>query len=227
MREIGPLSRRGCGRDEGPLLRRVRIGAVVVFIIALLGACSVSGRRTDSTSVGAAPASQVMTQTPTMRTGGTLPPRAVGNAQPDFNGIGPLRFGMTAQQMRKAWGVPLYGEAPLKDPLACYYLRLRKDDYGLLLMIEGGKFVRADVRKDSIPAPGGGRVGMTGDAMRKLYAGRIQTAPNKYDPPAQTLRVVPLHNEPARLVFEVDARGKVRSWRVGVPPQVDYVEGCS
>ncbi|HWI23748.1 MAG TPA: lectin, partial [Lysobacter sp.] len=29
------------------------------------------------------------------------------------------------------------------------------------------------------------------------------------------------------LVFETDAAGKVTAWRAGVPPQVDYVEGCS
>jgi hypothetical protein len=29
------------------------------------------------------------------------------------------------------------------------------------------------------------------------------------------------------LVFEVDPSGKATDWRIGVPPQVDYVEGCS
>ena len=29
------------------------------------------------------------------------------------------------------------------------------------------------------------------------------------------------------LVLELDAEGRVDEWRVGVPPQVDYVEGCS
>jgi hypothetical protein len=28
-------------------------------------------------------------------------------------------------------------------------------------------------------------------------------------------------------VFETDAGGTVTEWRAGVPPQVDYVEGCS
>jgi len=29
------------------------------------------------------------------------------------------------------------------------------------------------------------------------------------------------------LLFETDAAGKITRWRVGVPPQIDYVEGCS
>lgn len=32
---------------------------------------------------------------------------------------------------------------------------------------------------------------------------------------------------PTRLVFEVDAADNVTSWRVGLSPQVEYVEGCS
>jgi hypothetical protein len=32
---------------------------------------------------------------------------------------------------------------------------------------------------------------------------------------------------PSKLVFETDAAGKVTAWRVGLTPQVDYVEGCS
>jgi hypothetical protein len=31
----------------------------------------------------------------------------------------------------------------------------------------------------------------------------------------------------AKLVFETDAAGKATAWRVGLSPQVDYVEGCS
>ncbi|MEO7148351.1 MAG: lectin [Rhodanobacteraceae bacterium] len=156
-----------------------------------------------------------------------MPARSVYDALPDFNGLGPLRFGMDEQQMQKAWTRPLYGAASANDPNACYYLRPRKDEYSLLLMMEGGKFVRVDVRKDSITAPGGGRVGLAVDGLRKLYADRIEAMPNKYDSAAHTLRVIPPHDEHARLVFETDANGKVVSWRIGLPPPVDYVEGCS
>lgn len=157
----------------------------------------------------------------------SMPARSVYDALPDFNGLGPLRFGMDAQQMRKAWTQPLYGAAPANDPNARYYLRPRKDDYNVLLMMDGGKFVRVDVRKDSVTAPGGGRVGIAVDALRKLYVDGISASPNKYDPMVQTLRVVPPHGGSARLVFKTNAPGKVTSWRIGLPLQVDYVEGCS
>lgn len=163
---------------------------------------------------------------PPMQTGGTLPARSVYAAQPDFRGLGPLRFGMDRVQMEKAWTRPLYGHAPAGDPDACYYLRTREDDGTFLLMMEGGRFVRIDVRAPGIGAPDGGGVGSSAADIRKLYAGRISETPDKYDPHASILRAAPRHDEPAWLVFEINAQGAVAAWRIGLPPQVDYVEGC-
>ncbi|HJU09116.1 MAG TPA: lectin [Rhodanobacteraceae bacterium] len=156
-----------------------------------------------------------------------LPARSVLDAMPDFEGIGPLHFGMSAGQMRKAWGGPLYGEAPANDSLACYYLRPSQDQYDLLFMVEGDRFVRIDVKTESKTAPGAGRVGMSIAELRKLYGGRIKTAPNFYDPDSTDLRVVSPHGEDALLLFEANEKGVVTSWRIGKPQQVNYVEGCS
>lgn len=203
----------------------IRTAFIAAMALALAGCNATESRGADP--IAAASESTATTATPSMHTGGTLPPRSVLDAAPNFNGLGPLRFGMDAQQMRKAWTQPLYGEPPQHDPSGCYYLHPRKDDYNLLLMMEGGNFVRVDVRKGSATAPGGGGLGMTIDEMRELYADRMEAMPNKYDSTAHTLRIAPLHGEPSRLVFETDAKGNVTSWRIGLPPQVDYVEGCS
>ena len=148
---------------------------------------------------------------------------------PDFTGIGPLRFGMTAEQVRKAWGAPLYGGPDPRDPdsQACYYVRPSKDDYDLLFMVEGDRFVRVDVKADTKVAPGGGRVSMSTVELRKLYDGRIKAAPNFYDSDATDLRVAPPHRENALLLFEANEKNIVTSWRIGEPQQVNYVEGCS
>lgn len=156
----------------------------------------------------------------------SAPARPVLAAMPDFNGIGPLRFGMTSAQVRKAWGIPLYGEPQANDPQACYYLGLRKDDPGVLLMVEGDRFVRVDVRTPDKTAPGGGKVGMHLQQIEKLYSNQMQAEPGKYDPAARVLTVMAPHDAHARLVFETDASGVVTAWRTGVTPQVDYVEGC-
>ena len=63
--------------------------------------------------------------------------------------------------------------------------------------------------------------------MRALYDGRIEEQPHKYDPDGRVLRVTAPDGAPGVLVLELDGSGRVDEWRVGLPPQVDYVEGCS
>jgi hypothetical protein len=196
------------------VIRAFSIAAITLMLIA----CSATESH-DADSMGAL-------TPPPPRPVNDLPPRSLIDAMPDFGGIGPLRFGMTAEQMRKTWGVPLYGEGPANDPQACHYLRPGKDDYGLLFMVEGDRFVRVDVKTDTKAAPGGGRVGMDAGQIEKLYAGRTTATPGKYDGGAKVLSIAAPGSVEAKLVFETDASGLVKSWRIGLMPQVGYVEGC-
>ena len=95
-------------------------------------------------------------------------------------------------------------------------------------MIEGAKFARIDVRRDDVTAPGGGKVGMTKAQVAALYPG-IEEQPHKYSG-GLYLRVKDAAGGSGVLLFETDGKGddaKVTEWRIGIPPQVDYVEGCS
>lgn len=177
-------------------------------------------------AAAAVPAAAPAQSAPQARKGAPLPAVSVLDAQPGFNGIGPLRFGMTAAQARAAWGLPLHGEAPEQDPQACYYLSPQAGSHGLLFMVEGGRFVRVDVTTPAKTAPGGGRVGMPTRELEKLYAGRLATARGKYDAGSTVLTVMAPGGAPAKLVFTTSAAGVVTAWRIGTPPQVDYVEGC-
>jgi len=94
-------------------------------------------------------------------------------------------------------------------------------------MMEDGRFVRYDVGTDKETAPGGGKVGMSVEELQKLYGGALKASPHKYTQGGQYLSMDAGDVAPTRLVFEVDAAGKVTSWRVGLSPQVEYVEGCS
>lgn len=87
--------------------------------------------------------------------------------------------------------------------------------------------MRLDVQTADYPAPGGGRVGMSAAEIRARYAGRLEEAPHKYVEGGKYLSVAPEGGGPARLVFEADAAGRITSWRIGLPPQVHYLEGCS
>jgi hypothetical protein len=142
-----------------------------------------------------------------------------------FDGFGDMRFGMEEKTFRQAWQGDLSGTSTADG--SCYYLTPKwiksASDFGF--MFEGGHFVRYDVGEANEAAPGGGKVGMTVDQVRALYGNRIEETPHKYEPGALYLRIA--GDNHGVLLFEIDATGKITRWRVGVPPQIDYVEGCS
>ncbi len=153
----------------------------------------------------------------------TTAPAASGPARLD--GYGPVALGTSLDDVRAAWKEPLQGE--VADDY-CHALRpegAQADD--VVFMIEGRKLVRYDVRNDRIVAPGGGKVGMTQGELQALYPERADLTPHKYEENGHNLRVRSADQGGAILNFEIGGNGTVTAWRVGLPPQVDYVEGCS
>lgn len=143
-----------------------------------------------------------------------------------FAGFGPAAFGADEEGVRMAWGKDMEG-AP-SEPGGCYVLvpaPRGESPLRLGFMLEGGKFSRIDVRIDAITAPGGGKVGMSADEVARLYPG-AEVVAHKYVEGARTLRAKDPAGGTGALVFETDAKSVVTAWRIGVPPQVDYVESC-
>ena len=205
------------------MLRHVT--AVSMFVLAL-AACQ---QQEPATSPSVAASAQVAPQPP-----GPIEAPAAANdmaitSLARMDGYGDLRFGMTADEARKAWGGELRGIGPQEDANGCYYLSpsWASAPADFALMIEGDRFVRYDVGTDKEVAPGGGKRGMRVEDIRKLHAGRIEERPHKYVDGGKYLRIVANDGGNGVLVFEADAAGKVGDWRVGQAPQVDYVEGCS
>lgn len=155
---------------------------------------------------------------------GTAPP---SDNQASFTGYGDMKLGATIEEAKAAWGGELNGKPGQGSN--CYYLtpKWTKKASDFAFMAEDGKFVRYDVRTDKQAAPGGGKVGMTADELRKLYGHALQSSPHKYVEGGRYLSLATSGAAPSKLVFETDAAGKVSAWRVGLSPQVDYVEGCS
>ena len=159
-------------------------------------------------------------------------PAAAGDAR--FDGYGPARFGMSAEAVRAAWNGGDRGElgdVPKDGPDgsdACFHLNPvgQPDQAYFALMFESGRFVRYSSSNDDMAAPGGGRRGMDEAALEALYGPITDRIPHKYVD-GEYLRVADPAGSDAVLVFETDADGVVTEWRVGLPPQVDYVEGCS
>jgi len=151
-----------------------------------------------------------------------------------LDGYGAVTLGAGIAEVRSGYGSPLQGlgrdasGAPLPADDAndgCYYLRPEGAEEPRL-MIEARKLVRYDVASARIVAPGGGRVGMTLGELQMLYPERGDVVPDKYDPQSRHLRVRPASEGQAIIDFTLAGDGRVSQWRVGLPPQVDYVEGC-
>lgn len=145
-------------------------------------------------------------------------------AEPDaigLDGHGGLRFGMTLAQAEAALGEPLgaaaQGCALVAPPGAGTPPALR-------WMVVDGVLVRVDIETDGVLADGGGRVGMSADELRRRYPDAVDSGPQKYDPQGRTWSVGPA--DAVHFVFEIDASGRVASWRVGRVPEVDWVERC-
>lgn len=200
----------------------------LVMAVTLLSAC-----QRDSAAAPATEPQTTATATP-MAEAPAPTPAADDTAAPagpvsqaSFLGYGDMKLGSTVDEARAAWGGELNG-APMEGT-TCHYLWpkwiSRPADFAF--MMEDGRFVRYDVGTDKETAPGGGKVGMSVEELQKLYGGALKASPHKYTQGGQYLSMDAGDVAPTRLVFEVDAAGKVTSWRVGLSPQVEYVEGCS
>ncbi|HZH43315.1 MAG TPA: lectin [Lysobacter sp.] len=155
-------------------------------------------------------------------------PAAPADAAPaiTFAGFGGARFGDDEAAVHRAWGAPIGGS---QGEGACRYLipSVRGEEvFRLGFMLDGGRFVRVDVHAADIEAPGGGRVGMQADEIRRRYAG-VQEQPHRYVEGGRYLRIADPAGGAGVLLFEADASGRITEWRAGLPPHVDYVEGCS
>ena len=200
----------------------------LVMAVTLLSACqrdpAVAPATEPQTTATATPMAEAPAPTPAADD--TAAP-AGPVSQASFLGYGDMKLGSTVDEARAAWGGELNG-APMEGT-TCHYLWpkwiTRPADFAF--MMEDGRFVRYDVGTDKDTAPGGGKVGMSVEELQKLYGGALKASPHKYTQGGQYLSMDAGDVAPTRLVFEVDAAGKVTSWRVGLSPQVEYVEGCS
>lgn len=144
-----------------------------------------------------------------------------------FAGYGDVKFGTLAADMGKAWGGELK-EVGKEFNAACYFMTPAwvKTPAEFNFMISEGKFARFGTESAKYVAPGGGKVGMRVEALQKLYNNALQASPHKYTD-GKYLSIAASGVAPTKLVFETDAQGMVTEWRVGLLPEVDYVEGCS
>ena len=139
-----------------------------------------------------------------------------------MDGYGALHFGRSVGEAGTALGEHL--EVPAEG---CHVVAPSSAGQPprFTLLVQDGVVARIDVRSAELVAERGGRVGMSGEELRRAYAGvPILEEPHKYEPKGGAWIVGPPAS--AHFVFELDASGRVIEWRAGVPPQIDWVERC-
>lgn len=196
--------------------------ALIVAAVLALAGCGQAGPSAPPTAE--APSVAASSARPAVAT--STPATSAADTMARYDGYGDLRFGMDEAAFEKAWGGELKG-AP-EQGSTCFYKTPAwvKSPKDFAFMFEAGHFVRYDVGSAKELAPGGGKVGMDEAQIRALYGTRVEAQPHKYVDGAKYLRIAAPQGDGV-LLFETDEHGKVTRWRMGVPSQVDYVEGCS
>ncbi len=193
---------------------RARLGGLLARALALLVFSSACGRDTgqtaDTTMDSASAPASVDPVGWTSR----------------YDGLGPLRTGMTLAQAQGVAGSQLTLPAQV-NPDQCDYATWPQAPRGVHLMFTGGVLARIDVDSATIATPEGVRVGDLASRADSVYGLRALRRPHQYDQGSYLIMFAdPATDTIHRLVIEV-VRDTVQRWRVGQFPQVEYVEGCS
>ena len=214
---------------------RASAGLLAVALLAACGEAPAPAPADGDAASAPAPAGTGATAVPADTTTAPAAPVPGVLAEHDpgqvhFAGFGSARFGAEEAAVRAAWTGRLLPETLAGSPL-CYYIEQdpRPEGGGIAFMFEAGRFVRYDVfgpGTGASAAPGGFTVGSTADDIVAAFGSRVEVQPHKYIEGGRYLILQPQFGEPGRVVFEVGRDGRVTQWRVGVPPQVFYVEGC-
>jgi hypothetical protein len=147
-------------------------------------------------------------------------------------GLGAVRLGMTVVEAQTALGAQLGPMMPGSDP-ACWMTR-RADGRApqVFYMVQNDTISRIDINYGaSAGAPAevttaeGVGIGASEADVLKTYGKRAKVAPSKYDPNGHIVTVENPETHSA-LLFETSG-GKVTTFRAGLHPAVDQVEGCS
>jgi hypothetical protein len=180
------------------ILTRIPIASVVFIALACSGSQKPGAAPANESSVGA----WTVTQT----------------------GIGPVRAGMTLDEANAKIANILETVGPLQP--ACDFVAPANHKPDVLLMVVNGHVRRIDIRDSTIKTENGARIGISEDSLLALYAGRFAIGAHKYTGGHYVVVQPANPRDSFRIVFET-GEGKVTTFRSGLEPQVEWVEGCS
>ena len=171
-----------------------------------------------------------------------------------FEGIGPVKIGMSVPEAEGALAAKLTAVGPTppswssesgrspgtpspvsngppdgdvsSDSEDCYYVENEGALPGLSVMVVDGRIGRIDVRASRYHTERGVALGTPEQEVKHLYP-KVSVAPNKYDDANGASHDLTLTSPDGRrgMVFETDGK-TVEEYRVGDLEPVGYVEGC-
>jgi hypothetical protein len=201
----------------------MRASLMVVSALVLAAACG-----------SPKPAEDVAAGTPASVEPEPLDPNAPAEEQAALANCGPVTaqgycgvtFGMTPDAAKAKFPVPLQnysGDTSAQpDPNACFELFPAEPVQGVTFLVEMAKVGRVDVISEAPKTADGFGVGATAIDIKAKFGAGVSEMPNKYEPEVKELVVT---EGDAKFIFEIQD-GKVRAWRAGVMPTIDYVEHC-
>lgn len=137
-----------------------------------------------------------------------------------------VTFGVSPTDAKAAFPVPLVrysGDTNVvHDPQLCFEMFAQEPIQGVSFLAEDNRIGRVDIVAEGPKTADGFGVGSTADEIRAKYGAALQEGPNKYEPEVTELT---LEQAPGKILFEIQD-GKVRAWRAGIAPTIDYVERC-
>jgi hypothetical protein len=146
-----------------------------------------------------------------------------GNAVIGFDGVGPIEFGMTIDQARKAArrGI-VAGQEVTKG---CRHDTVLPRRFGLATLRFNKKIRVLYVTRTAMPTAKGIRVNDTLNRLRSKYGSRLQERASDVSPET---RIFELHGKGTREIqFSVNAQDKIFQIATGLRPEVDFSEGCA
>lgn len=156
----------------------------------------------------------------------SLPLLAILNEPLKTTGIGPIRIGMTLEDLEETGLTPIAIESSGQG--ACQYYRIKGNSEPIGIMAINDRILRIDVWPGSlIETRSGAKIGSTEADLVAMYRGQLEATAN---PVTLGKTIVFTPRDPGedlfRLVFETDDRGQVVQYRAGQFPSVTWSDGC-
>ncbi len=153
-----------------------------------------------------------------------------------FDGLGPVRIGMTPSQAEEALGAKFSPKLDFEEDSCWYAHRADGVDPQVYYMVQDNEIVRIDIEERElgktetvdpyISTEKGIRVGSTEEQIKEGYGAKVEISPHPYLEEAGHYLEVLRSDMQRGLLFETNDN-KVTTFRSGTPDAIRLIEGCS